>query len=37
MKTKICSYCKKELLTTEFYKGNDKDKLRYQCKKRELK
>ena len=33
MKTKICTKCKKELLLTSFYKGNDKNDLTFQCKK----
>ena len=32
MKTKICSKCKKEKLIINFYKGNDNDELRYECK-----
>jgi len=33
MKTKECSKCKKELPIIEFYRGKDRDGLRYKCKK----
>lgn len=33
MKTKICTKCKKELPLTEFYKGNDRNSLAFNCKK----